>query len=190
MKAVTLNSCFELNGFYLPINTNAKNGQGCYLAILQRVGENLVGMLSFHAKVFVMQFSFNPYHYDATNKAMSRLMNKLKQRLRTCYGCLRVAGGWVREVGTSGVQHYHVALMLDGHKVNRQGAVIALVREMLDARGYPAPHFSKPHMVMRNDEVSFAKAFHHLSYLAKTSTKGVRPPATNDYSFSRLACKQ
>jgi hypothetical protein len=190
MKAVTLSSSFELNGLHLPINTNAEKGQGCYLAILQRAGENLVGMLSFHSKVYVLQFGFCPYTYAANNLAMSRLMEKFKKRLVAKYKALRVAGGWVRETGASGVQHYHVVLMLDGHKVNKRGAVLALVKAMLEARGYPAPHFTKAHMVSRGDAISLAEAFYHLSYLAKIRTKGKRPSPTNDFSFARLKPKR
>lgn len=149
----------------------------------------MTAMLSHHCKIFVVQFNFNPDAVMPTNAPISKLLAVIKKRLRRKYRLLRMAAGWVRETGKSGIQHYHFVLMLDGNKVNRQGAVTALVKEILEARGYPAPHFTSPHKVVRNDPATFAKAFHHLSYLAKSNTKGTKPKATNEYSFSRLEPK-
>jgi hypothetical protein len=189
MKKIIVTSTVELGSGQLRINANAQKGHGCFYEILAKTHENMNALLSYHCKIFVIQFSFNPYDFTPTNQPISKIMATLKKRLRRKYNLARLASGWVRETGESGVQHYHVVLMLDGNKVNRQGSVMALVKEVLESRGYPAPHFSTPHTVKRGQTEDFSKAFYHLSYLAKVNTKGSKPKATNDYSFSRLLCK-
>src|SRR5690606_2782557 len=105
------------------------------------------------------------------------------------YRCRRVSGGWVRETESSRIQHYHVAIFLNGNRVRWNTGVQALVNEILEARGYPRPSFVPSHMIKRGSEQSLFAAFYHLSYLAKTRSKSDREPATNDYSFSRIKPK-
>ena len=180
----------ELNGQLLNINTNPEKGQGCYLQILVKTFESMTAILSYHCKIYVVQFSFNPYDFSPTNAPISRVIAVIKKRLIRRYKFSRIVTGWVRETGQSGIQHYHVALMMDGNKINRQGAVMSLITEILESRNFPAPHFTKPHMVKRGDWEAFKRAFYHLSYIAKVTSKGDKPKTTNEYSFSRLTCKK
>lgn len=181
----------ELCGEHFRINVDPSKGQGCFYEVLAKTHESMMTLLSYHCKILVVQFSFNPCENLPTNAPISRLVAVIKRRLCRRYKFARLVTGWVRETAGTGFPHYHVVLMLDGNKVNRQGGVMELVKEILESRGYPAPHFTtKTHMISRSDHSAFAKAFYHLSYLAKVNTKGSRPKCTNDYSFSRLQLKQ
>ena len=183
-----MDSVVTIGGREYQINANKSKKQGCFIEILRAIDSNLTAMLSYHCKVFVVQFVVHCRDYEAKNRGMSNLMRVIKKRLARKYGCLRVAGGWVRETGAGGggVQHYHVAVFLDGSRVRWNLGVQVLVNEILEARGYSRPSFRRSHMVRRSDEESIQGAFYHLSYLAKTRSKSNRLPATNDYSFSRL----
>jgi len=189
MKQVTLDNSIRINGRDYLINTKKSAKKGCYVEILCAIEANLSAMLSYHCKVFVVQFVIHCYHYEARNRGVSRLMAVFKKRLSCRFGKCRTSGGWVRETGESGVQHYHIAIFLDGNKVRWSRSVQELVNEVLENRNYPIASFTKPHMVDHVNEQKLQSAFYHLSYLAKTSTKSDRLPTTNDFSFSRLKQK-
>ena len=186
MKRVTMDSVVTLGGREYKINTNSSKRQGCFVEILRTIESKLTAMLSYHCKVFVVQFVVHCHGYEAKNEGVSRLMAVFKKRLARKYDCARVTGGWVREPGSTGIQHYHIAILLDGNKVRSRIGVQHLVNEILEARGYPRPSFNKSHMVFRGDEQSVQEAFYHLSYLAKTRSKSKRLPDTNDYFFGHL----
>lgn len=185
MKRTTFDSDIVIDDCEYRINANRSKRQGCFVEILRKIESNLMAMLSFHCKVFVVQFVFQCHSYEERNKGVSKLMAVFKKRLSCKYKC-RVTGGWVRETGKSAVQHYHVALILDGNKVKWHTEIQKVIIEILEARNYPRPSFSNHHMVFRNNPQSLQNAFYHLSYLAKTRSKSDRLPTTNDYSFGRL----
>ena len=189
MKSITMCNTITINGCEYPINTNASKGQGCYIEILEAIERNLTAMLSHHSRVYVAQFVVHTHDFEHLNTGMSKLMKVIKRRLKTKYKLVRIAGGWVRETGASQLQHYHAALFVDGNSIWRLGGVQALVTEILEMRNYPRPSFCAPHMVTRGVRHTFEEAFMHLSYLAKTRSKGKKAPTTNDYSFSRLKAK-
>lgn len=186
MKRVTMSSEIELNGQAYRINTNKSKGQGCFIEILRAIHSNLASMLSFHCKVYVVQFIVHCHTHEQKNSGMSNLMRVFKKRLSRRFGLSRVMGGWVRETGESGVQHYHVVFFLDGNKVRWFRGVQDLVTEIMKSRGYECPSFVKSHMVRRNERQDIGEAFYHLSYIAKIRSKASRSPTTNEYSFSRL----
>ena len=186
MKTVTMSNTVTINGREFPINANASKQQGCYVEILAAIDRNLGAMLSYHSRVLVIQFVVHLHDPDPLNTGISRLIDVFKKRLKRKYKLARIAGGWVRETGKSGIPHYHVALFLDGNLVRSHYGLQNLVATILDDRNYPKPRFTLSHMVARADFESLKKAFYHLSYLAKTRHKGSRPPSTNDYSFGRL----
>lgn len=185
MKAVVMCSAVTIHGRDYLINTNASKRQGCFVEVLHAIDRNIVAMLSYHSRVFVVQFVVHLYDPEPLNTGVSNLMKVFKKRLALRYSLSRVCGGWVRETGKSGVPHYHVALFLDGNQVRSHFGLQNLIDEILDARNYPKASFVPSHMISRRDCESLSKAFYHLSYIAKTRHKGSRPPSTNDYSFSR-----
>jgi len=190
MKRVVMDNQIKLNGQNYRINTNRSRGQGCFLEILRAIESNLASMLSFHCKVYVVQFIVHCHVFEQTNSGISDLMRVFKKRLSRRYELLRIAGGWTRETGRSGIQHYHVVLFLDGNKVRWFRGVQDLISEIMRMRGYPCPSFVKSHMVHRDERQGMSEAFFHLSYIAKTRSKSGRAPSTNDYSFSRLRAKE
>jgi len=189
IKRATMDKTIKIGDQEYRINTDKSKGQGCFVEILRATESNLTAMLSYHCKVLVVQFVVHCYEYEPKNHGVSDLMRVVKKRLSSKYRRCRVAGGWVRETGKSGIQHYHVALFIDGNKVRWNSGIQDLINEILDTRNYPRSSFSPSHMVHRDDEDGLRKAFYHLSYLAKTRSKWARLPSTNDYSFSRIRPK-
>lgn len=186
VKLITLDSSIRIAGRDYVINTKKATKKGCFVEILYAIEANLSAMLSYHCKVYVVQLIIHCHEHESQNRGVSRLMAVFKKRLCSRYEKCRVSGGWVRETGKSGVQHYHVALLLDGNKVRWSSGIQGLLNKILDSWNYPIASFTHPHMLNRFNEQKLQDAFYHLSYLAKTSTKKDRLPATNDFSFSRL----
>lgn len=185
MKSVVMSNSITIDGCEYPINTNVSKEQGCYVEILEAINRNLMAMLSYHSRVLVIQFIVHRYDYPPLNTEMSALMKVLQRRLPRKYQLTRICGGWVREVGKNKCPHYHVAFFLDGNRVCSHYGLQYLVTDIATFRDFSRPSFVPSHMVVRGDFASIGKAFYHLSYLAKTRDKNGRPPATNDYSFSR-----
>lgn len=175
----------------LRINTNLEKEQGCFIEILERTASELEAMLSHHSRVLVIRLDLRMHDYTPTNEQVRRFFRKLKRRLKQIYGLLRVGHVWVREREKAKAQHYHIALILDGNKVQHPAKVIRLCEAICEEWELPKPYTPERcfYRVARGDTESFSDAFYRLSYMAKTRGKGYRPPSSNDYSASRIKNK-
>lgn len=192
MKKVTFDGEIELNGKRLAINTNAQLKQGCFVEMLAQIHSQLSAMQSHHGKVFVFMMVFHVHDYSETNYLFSRFMGKLKKRLVQKYGFCRVGHVWTREHGKGAAQHYHLGLFLDGSVIQYPQKIFELCAVIWEGWNQPRPIFNPKrcyYMLKRGDDQTYREAFKHLSYFAKTRTKGNRPPSTNDYSTSRIKTK-
>jgi hypothetical protein len=168
---------------------NAREKQGCFLEIVERIKQQLDAMLSYHRKVFVCIFLFHLHDYTQENALFSKFMRKLVKRLKQRYGFKRIGYAWVREHGSGQAQHYHLALFLDGSLIQYPQGVFELAADIWEGWNQPRPALNPKrsyYMVTRGGDAGYQVAFHHLSYLAKTRTKAARAKTTNDYSASRL----
>ena len=159
---------------------------------MEKTHEQLGVLLSHHNRVFVFLAVFHVHDYSPHNQLFSRLMRKLVKRLKAKYNFKRVGYLWVREHGKRAAQHYHLALFLDGSKVQYPQGVFGLCVGIWEGWNQPRPAFTQGrcyYMLKRGDAATYQSAFYHLSYYAKTNTKGNRPSHTNDYSTSRIKPK-
>ena len=106
---------------------------------------------------------------------------------------------WVREVETVKTQHYHVALFLDGNKIQHPSALLQLIK----AKWYKHGRLWIPNKEHVDDDGCFyfidkknlnfkeqrGKAIYRLSYLGKTRGKGYKDIQAKNYSVSRLKIK-
>ena len=100
-----------------PIMTDSTKKQGCKEAILQKIDQIMTDMSNRHSKVLFMRYDVRfPQDYEHTNdnELFSQFQETfIKNRKRKGYDPAYIA---VREGSREKHQHYHVALMLDGHK--------------------------------------------------------------------------
>jgi hypothetical protein len=192
VKKTTMADAIALNGRVLPINANAELGQGCFVEVLQQIDGQLAAMLSHHSRVMVLRLDLHLYDYTDANGEVSRFVRKVKKRLCRRYGFSRVGHVWAREIEKAKQQHYHIALFLDGNTVQHPAQVIRLCEEIWQGWGHPKPYTPENcfSVIGRNDARGYGEAFYRLSYLAKLRGKGYKAKAANDYSASRIACKQ
>ena len=163
---------------------------GVYIPMLKRITGQLEAMLSHHAKVHILRFDFHQPTYTDTNERITTFNRRLFKWLKRNYGLQRIGFTWVREQEKAKQQHYHYALMIDGHKVQYsdliQKKVIQIWSEITDGNTCWIPAHPY-HNVARNDCDSLQEAVYRISYLAKARGKGYSPPQTKDYSTSRIS---
>jgi len=114
-------------------------------------------------------------------------MNRLNQWMRRNYGIKNIGYIWVREREKAKEQHYHLALYLDGNKIQHPKKLNAQIKKMWAPHGY-MPTISKPYYYIdkNNHKERRLEAIYRVSYLAKVRGKGYRDEQAKDYQTSRL----
>ncbi|HIE5462771.1 YagK/YfjJ domain-containing protein [Pseudomonas aeruginosa] len=187
-----------------PINTVKSRGLGAYTAILNSIHSQISALLSHHSRITVLVFQLHvPYlklsGSKTWNQEVSDFVQEAKRKLATCaWGNHRqMTYCWVREVGDSRKEHYHVFIAFK-QLYRRTGKVSAEgytgLWEMLQkpwealTGGFLRPITS--HTVNRNNKSEIFAAFRHLSYLAKVRDKDFGTGENHKrYSSSRLLSK-
>jgi hypothetical protein len=114
-------------------------------------------------------------------------MNRLKQWIKRNYGIIDIGSIWVREREKAKEQHYHLALYLDGNKIQHPKKLNAQIKEMWAPHGH-MPTISNPfyYIDKNNRKTKRLEAVYRVSYLAKVRGKGYRDEQAKDSGTSRL----
>ena len=100
-----------------PIMTDEAKQLGCKESILEKIDQIMTEMSSRHSKVYFMRYDVRfpqGYGHPNDNELFSQFQESfIKNRKRAGYDPAYIA---VRECSREKHQHYHVTLMLDGHK--------------------------------------------------------------------------
>lgn len=171
---------------------------GCRLNIIQSSFNQLQNMQSWHNKVTVIFFELR--HQQGTNKSksptnahISEFMANLSRALGDYYKIKRIGYVWVRERERAKHEHYHLAIMLDGNKVNTPHITLELLHKIAKPMQL-SPNMPKNpiYRLIRNNESYYqtkADIVYRLSYLAKARGKGYVCKGVNNFSTSRLRPK-
>lgn len=160
--------------------------------IMDKILFQLGAMLSHHSRVIVIRIDLHPAFLTENNKTFSDCLNRINQWIRREYRLTRIGYAWVREQETSDKQHYHLAWMLDHHKVKHSHHIMTKAGELwdyvTDGTHHKPPHCY--HIVKRNTyDEEMANAIARLSYLAKDKGKGKIIQGVKNYSTSRIKQK-
>ena len=143
--------------------------------ILEQSFKQLDAMTSYYSKVTVILLQLHPDQFTADNDVMTRFLVKFKKRLEKKYKS-KIGYMWVREQNTAHAQHYHLAVMINGHKCNRSYAVNKICEEIW--QGPMDTNFSYRvknriyHIKQYLGDDSELRAVRmRLSYMAKKETK-------------------
>ena len=197
-----------------PIMTDSTKKQGCKEAILEKINQIMTDMSSRHSKVLFMRYDVRfPQDYEHTNdnELFSQFQESfIKNRKRKGYAPAYIA---VREGSREKHQHYHVALLLDGHKTQSiydhiqtaerlwektlnlppknddagQAASYGLIDDcMRNRQGQPQENG----VMLRKDdpeyEHKYDQCFRRCSYLAKVNQKDSSPKHQRELFSSRI----
>lgn len=144
-------------------------------------------MLGYHSKIHLIRFDLRIYQHTDDNKLMSVFNRRLHRWLKRNYNLKRVGFIWCRELETAKQQHYHCALMVDGHKINYPYEINNKIKEIwrqLDGAEYFPDNCY--YNIRRACHDSIQAAIWRISYLAKARGKGYKPDQTKNYGTSRI----
>lgn len=184
MAYITRNKAIEVNGKIWWVNS-AKSGLISHT--IKAMINQIDAMLSHHSKVILIRFDLRLYEYTENNGIMTTFNRKLHKRLKRKYNFKHIGFMWCRELETSKNQHYHYALMIDGHKVDLPYGIIAKIEEILQDLDcsvfFPTMCFYR---MKRDDHQSIQDAIWRISYIAKSRGKGYKPSQTKNHGTSRI----
>jgi len=174
------------------------NTLGVFPVIIEKSVEQLDICLAKFGRVLVVRFDLSLYEYSGDNHTISVFLNRLKEKLFKLkkYRMKDIGHVWAREQEEAKQQHYHVALFLDGNKIQYPSALLQLIK----AKWYKHGRLWIPTKKLVDDDGCFyfidkknlnfkeqrGKAIWRLSYLAKTRGKGYKDIQAKNYSVSRL----
>ncbi|WP_423947035.1 YagK/YfjJ domain-containing protein [Alcanivorax sp.] len=179
----------SLGGMKLTIN--ADSTRGCYQEVLAALKREMDAMLSHYSRVLFVRLDIRQREYCGDNAPMSDFCRKLKKHLSRRYKTTRIGYLWVRELEKAKQQHYHLVLMLDGHKVRHPSRLIRRVEAITEGWDWPRPYTPKNcyYWLERGNQEAYATAFYRGSYLAKERGKGHKATTANNYGRSAVrAC--
>ncbi len=160
---------------------------GIYTAMAKRMIGQVDAMLSYHSKIHIVRFDLHQPDFTPDNRRITEFNNLLHSRLKARYKLDRIGFAWVRELERAKQQHYHFALILDGHKINHPQQVLELAAELwrfMDGSLWIPKHCY--YNVLRGDHTELQAAIWRISYFAKGRGKGYKPEQTKNYSTSRI----
>ncbi|MCL1143705.1 YagK/YfjJ domain-containing protein [Shewanella gaetbuli] len=128
-------------------------------------------MLSHYSKVFSVRVDLHPQCYSADNKEICQFLTQQVKKLSKRYNC-KVKYLCAREQHQSNIQHYHLALMLSGHKIQHPNKILELIQIDWEKLGGKVALVDNPFNVMlRGNKASVKHTIYRLTYLAKKATK-------------------
>ncbi len=186
------------------INTNKEKKQGCDTKILDKIGNLLDHATSKHNKVFCTRFDLKypqGYHAPKDNAHISKFMSKFNKDLKRKK--LDPVSLWVRERSREKHQHYHIAVMCDGnkiqfpHKINdlatknwqqtinsENEGLVTYCNRSRDGQKQVSSYRLRRGAEDYNE--TYDACHHRLSYLAKENTKEKNLNGNRNYGGSIL----
>ncbi|MFQ3191920.1 MAG: hypothetical protein ACI936_003071 [Paraglaciecola sp.] len=183
MSYITNDEAITVNGNTWRVNSR---GSGLIAQSIKTMINQVEAMLSHHSKIHIIRFDLRVIEYIENNEVMTVFNCRLHKWLN------RVGFMWCRELETAKKQHYHYALVIDGHKVNYPYEVTNKVKEVwrqLDGSEFFPDNCNCYYNVKRNDYETIQDAIWRISYLAKARGKGYKPDQTKNYGTSRIKPK-
>lgn len=129
-------------------------------------------MLSHYSRVLVFRIDLHPKTGSETNETISLFLKNLLKTLNTKYQCKAIYH-CAREQDTADKEHYHLEILLSGHKAKHSEALQILIKTLWKAQTQGSVVFvKKPFCIIRRgDKASIKAAFYRTSYLTKERTK-------------------
>ena len=169
---------------------NSSETQGIYPNIIEKIVEQLDICLDLHKRVLVVRFDLSLDEYSGDNHTISTFINRQKQRMFKTYRVKNIGHAWKREQETSKAQHYHVALFIDGNKIQYPSKLLRQIKAKWFKHGrcwIPDDCFYYLDESKTNFKQMRGEAIYRLSYLGKTRGTGYKDAQSKNYSVSRLS---
>ena len=169
---------------------NSSKTKGVYPNIIEKIVEQLDIFIDIHKRVLVVRFDLSLDEYSGDNHTISTFINRQKQRMFKTYRVKNIGHAWKREQETSKAQHYHVALFIDGNKIQYPSKLLRQIKAKWFKHGrcwIPDDCFYYLDESKANFKQMRGEAIYRLSYLGKTRGTGYKDAQSKNYSVSRLS---
>lgn len=191
-KHVTYSDYYQHEGIVYPIRTTKRSG--CFTPILKAGISQLNIAYEKWGRVMIYFFGLHQAEKTDDSKAVSAFINdRVKYHLAKRYSMKEIGYVWVRETEKAKNQHYHMALFLDGDKIQHSQGLAVLLKRLWESKEGQTINYVENsfYYVTSADQLSAEDGpVNRLSYLAKQRGKGYRPPQAKDFQQSRLKAKQ
>jgi hypothetical protein len=184
MAHITKDKAITVNGNTWWVNSQ---GSGLISHSIKVMINQVDVMLSHHSKILIVRFDLRIYQQTENNEIITIFNRCLFKWLKRKYNLKRVGFLWCREQEKAKQQHYHYALIVDGHKVNFPYEITKQISELwsqLDGSVYFPDNCY--YNIRRDDYDSIQASIWRISYLAKARGKGYKPDQTKNYGTSRI----
>ena len=172
-----------------PLKILSDEKYGVYPYMIEKIVEQLDTCIAIHKRVLVVRFDLSLDEYSGDNHTISTFINRQKQRMFKTYGIKNIGHAWKRERETSKAQHYHVALFIDGNKIQYPSKLLRQIKAKWFKHGrcwIPDDCFYYLDKSKSNFKQTRGEAIYRLSYLGKTRGTGYKDVQAKNYSVSRL----
>lgn len=185
MAHITRDKAITVNGQTWWVDSRKS---GLIVHQLKAIINQVNAMLSYHSKVHVIRIDLHLYKYTDDNSLITVFNRRLFKWLKRKYEIKRIGFAWTRELEKAKQQHYHYALMIDGHKVRYPKEINSKIDSLWKSMDCPQPFFPDNcfYNIHRDDYSSIQDAIKRLSYLAKARGKGFKPDQTKNHGTSRI----
>ncbi|CAM2928630.1 YagK/YfjJ domain-containing protein [Moritella viscosa] len=160
--------------------------------ILEQGFKQLDIMMTEYSKVSVILLQLHPDRFTEDNATITQFLVQLKKKLIKKYNS-KIGYLWVREQNKAEAQHYHLVIMINGHKCNNAYTVSQLCDEAWEGPTDTNFAFRIRNRLYRieqykNNRNELRAARMRMSYMAKNETKHFSKN-TNSFGVSRLKSK-
>lgn len=186
MSYITKDKAITINGNTWWVNSK---GSGLYTHIIKAMINQVDAMLSHHSKLHIIRFDLRQYEYTDNSDKITSFNRRFHKWLKRHYNLNRIGYMWARERDKAKKQHYHYALIIDGHKANYPASILKKAKDIWESlQGSEFTPKNCYYNVRRGEYRQLQRAIWRISYLAKVRSKGKhkRPDQTKDYSTSRI----
>lgn len=146
-------------------------------------------LMGYYSKVTVVLLQLHPDHFTEDNEVITQFLVPFKKRIYKKYKS-KIGYVWAREKNTAEAQHYHLVVMLNGHKCNNAYCVGKICDDIW--QGPMDTNFSyrvrnRIYCIQKckNDSSELRAVRMRMSYMAKNETKKF-DKNTKSFSVSKL----
>ncbi|EPR2983069.1 YagK/YfjJ domain-containing protein [Vibrio parahaemolyticus] len=169
------------------------NKHGVISEILNKAFDQLEVLRSYYSKVTVILLQLHQAFHTKNSEQLTIMLSKLKAKLQKHYGS-KVGYFWVREQNQAESQHYHMAIMVNGHKCQHSKLVDLATQTYWENRHPDNFSFrvrNRIYRVRNDDNGKELRAVRmRMSYMAKQDGKTQFTSHTKTYGYSKLRIKQ
>jgi len=165
---------------------------GIRAEILEQGFKQLDIMMTEYSKVSVILLQQHPDRFTEDNAIITQFLVRLKKKIKKQYNC-KIGYLWVREQNSAEAQHYHMVIMVNGHKCNNAYAIGKMCDEIWEGPTDTNFSYRVKNRLYRIEQYKgndheLRAARMRMSYMAKNETKTF-DRNTNSFGVSRLKTK-